>query len=220
MDAADVEAYTEKSNQAAVNPAPQPGDVKYRDISGPEGKPDGVVNPAYDRVILGSQIPKYTFGLNLGANYNGLSLTALLQGVSGVQGRLEHHAAYAFGTSDGNVQRWQMEERWTPENPNPNAKYPRIETVPNNGTFNTVLSDYWVLNASYLKLRNIQLAYTLPESLLADVGIGSLRLSLNAENLWTISSYREGWDPEQNAGFRNFYPILTNYTFGILANFK
>lgn len=219
VDAEDVAAFTATNNQSAINPAPKPGDIKYKDISGPDGVPDGKVNATYDRIFLGSMIPKYSYGLNLAAGYKGFSLEALIQAVSGVQGRLENHMAYAFNTSDGNVQRWQKEERWTLENPNPNAKYPRLENVPNTGTSNTVLSDYWVLNASYVKLRFVELGYNLPVNLIKKLGIESLRLNVKAENLLTISSYRDGWDPEQNAGFLNYYPILANYTFGIAANF-
>ncbi len=219
VDEEDVASYTAISNQSAINPLPQPGDIKYKDISGPEGVPDGKVDAAYDRKILGSTLPNYSFGLNIGANYKGFSLNMLIQGVAGVQGRLNNNAGYAFFFSDGNVQRWQADERWTQESPNPNAKYPRLELIPNTGTPNTVLSDYWVLNASYIKLRNIQLGYTLPLSVVRTLGLSSLQLNVSAENLLTFSGYREGWDPEINAGLKDYYPILKNFTFGIVANF-
>ncbi|HEY0669224.1 MAG TPA: TonB-dependent receptor [Sphingobacteriaceae bacterium] len=219
VDDADVASYTAINNQSALNPAPKPGNVKYRDISGPNGVPDGKVDATYDRTVLGSTIPKYTFGLNLGTEFKGFSLSALIQGVSGVQGQITNHAGHAFFTSDGNVQRWQMEERWTPENPNPNAKYPRLELVPNNGTPSTLLSDYWMLDASYIKLRNIQLGYLVPSASAKRLGLNNLRFNASAENLLTISGYRPGWDPEQNPGFINYYPILANFTFGLTANF-
>ncbi len=219
VDAADVDNYTKTSNQSAINPSPKPGDVKYKDISGPDGVPDGVVNAAYDRTIIGSTIPKYSYGLSLGGSFRDFSINALVQAVSGVQGRLTNHAGHAFFTNDGNVQRWQMEERWTEANPNPDAKYPRFELVPNSGTPNTVLSDYWVLDASYIKLRNIQLSYALSAAAVKRVGLANLRFNLSAENLLTLSNYREGWDPEINAGFINYYPIMANYTFGVTAGF-
>ncbi len=219
IDVPDVENYNTISNQSAVNPNPQPGDIKYKDISGPDGVPDGKVDAAYDRKILGSTIPKYSYGLNLGTNYKGFSLNALIQAVSGAQGRLNNNAGYAFFFDDGNVQRWQMNERWTEENPNPNAKYPRLELIPNTGTPNTVLSNYWVLDASYIKLRYVELGYELPGSITKKLRMKNLRFNIRAENLLTISGYREGWDPEVNAGLKDYYPILKNFTFGIVANF-
>ncbi len=218
VDATDVANYKLISNQSAVNPLPQPGDIKYKDISGPNGIPDGKVDPTYDRTIIGSTIPKYSYGLTLGGSYKRLSIRALIQAVSGVQGRLTGNLGQAL-YNGGNIQRWQMEERWTVQNPNPNAKYPRIEIVPNTGTANTVLSDFWVLNASYIKLRNIELGYSLPSSTVKRLGLSSLRFNLTAENLLTISGYRAGWDPETNGGGLDYYPILKNYTFGISANF-
>lgn len=218
VDAPDVANYQLISNQSAISPSPQPGDIRYKDISGPDGIPDGKVDAAYDRTIIGSTIPKYSYGLTIGGSHKGFSISALIQAVSGVQGQISNASGYAFFT-DGNVQRWQMDERWTVENPDPNAKYPRIEIIPNTGTPNTVLSDFWMLNASYIKLRNIQLGYTLPSSAVKRLGLGSLRFNASAENLLTISGYRDGWDPEINAGFINYYPILTNFTFGLTANF-
>ena len=76
-------------DQSKVTPNPQPGDIRYKDISGPDGVPDGKIDPNYDRVYLGSRIPKFTFGLNLGVEYKGLDLSVLLQGVAGVTGMLD-----------------------------------------------------------------------------------------------------------------------------------
>ena len=206
--------------QTAVAPNPRPGDIRYRDISGPDGVPDGKVDPTYDRTVLGSTIPKLSYGINLGASFKGFDLAVLLQGVGRVNGYLNNHAGWAFFNSGG-VQRWQMEERWTPENPNRNAGYPRMELIPNTGTnnaSNNFNSSFWVLNGSYLRLKNVQLGYTFPQEVLRRFKMTNLRVYANAENLFLLSQYRKGWDPEINTGGA-FYPILANYTFGLNVNF-
>ncbi|RFM30587.1 TonB-dependent receptor [Deminuibacter soli] len=215
--AADVTAYTASANQSAVNPKPQPGDIRYKDISGPGGKPDGVVNAAYDRQVLGSTIPHYTYGINLGARYSDFDFSVLLQGVSGVSGYLNNYAGWAFYNTAG-IQRWQADGRWSPANPNPNAAYPRLELITNQGTPNTATSSFWVVNGAYLRVKSIQLGYSLPASIARSLGIEGARFNLAAENLFTFSHYREGWDPEVNSSGA-YYPILANYTLGVNVNF-
>ena len=112
-----------------------------------------------------------------------------------------------------------MDGRWTKENPNPKAIYPRLELIPNTGTPNTILSDYWVLDASYIKLRYVELGYELSSKIANKLNIKNIRFNVRAENLLTISGYRKGWDPELNVGAQDYYPILKNFTFGLIANF-
>src|SRR5690606_1549164 len=159
-DASDV---SNRANMSAINPNPQPGDIRYLDINGPDGVPDGKVDPVYDRTFLGSRIPKHNIGLNIGLNYGNLDFGTLLQAVTGVQGLLDNYAGYALYLN-GNIQRWQYDGRWTTDNPDPNAPYPRLEQLANTGSPNTILSDFWVLDASYLRLKNIQIGYSLPKS--------------------------------------------------------
>lgn len=220
VDQADINAWP---NMLAINPGkpgspgPSPGDIRYRDISGPNGVPDGKVDNTYDRTYLGSQVPKYNFGVNMGANYKGFDLNLLLQGVAGVKGYLNNVFGYAF-FNNGNLQRWQYEGRWTADNPDRNAVYPRLEQITNSGTPNTVNSSFWTLDGSYLRIKNVQLGYAIPKSFLDRVKISNVRLYLSGENLHTFSKYRKGWDPEVNT-FGSFYPILSNYTFGVNATF-
>jgi len=216
-DVADVTAYTATAKQTAVNPSPQPGDIRYKDIGGPDGKTDGVVNATYDRTILGNQIPKYTYGVNLGGKYKGFDLSILLQGISGVSGYLDNYAGWAFFNT-ASIQRWQADGRWTTSNPNPNAIYPRLQLISNQGIPNTATSSFWVLNGAYIRIKNLQLGYSLPASLAKKMGVESVRFNLSAENLATFSHYRKGWDPEVNSGGA-YYPLLTNYTFGANVNF-
>lgn len=229
-DAEDVKNYQIGNSQSAINPTAQPGDVRYKDISGPGGKPDGKVDATYDRVMLGSNIPKYTFGLNIGASFKGFDVSMLLQGVAGVKNYMNGYAGIAF-FNFGSVQKWQMDERWTAANPRQDAGYPRLELVTNSGTPNTLLSSFWVLDGSYLRGKNVQIGYSLPASVIKRMRITGIRLYASGENLFLISNYNKGWDPEvgtdsspnddSNAIITSgsYYPILRNYTFGLNINF-
>ncbi|WP_455638939.1 TonB-dependent receptor [Parabacteroides sp.] len=207
----------EWADQTKVNPNSQAGDIRFKDISGPDGKPDGVVDPNYDRVYLGSRIPKYTFGLNLGAEYKGFDIQIQLQGVAGVKGLLSGFSGWAL-CGEGNIQRWQADGRFDPANPQRYPEYPRLQSVRNVQEQNMEVSDFWLLDASYLRLKTVQIGYTLPGSILKKAGISRLRLYVTAENPCTWNKYREGWDPEINTE-GNYYPILATYTFGINLKF-
>jgi TonB-linked SusC/RagA family outer membrane protein len=205
------------ANQTKVNPKPVAGDIRYVDISGPNGVPDGVVDPTYDRTYIGSSIPKYTYAFNLSVNYKAFDFSAFLQGVAGVKGVVDSYAGYAFFNL-GTIQKWQMDGRFNPGNPVRYPAYPRLEVVTNSGTPNTVLSDFWTVNASYLRIKNLQVGYTLPNGLLKAVKLSRLRLYVSAENLLSHNHYRKGWDPEINTG-GSYYPILATFTGGLNLNF-
>lgn len=213
LDENDIKSW---HDQSKVTPNPQPGDIRYKDISGPDGVPDGKIDPNYDRVYLGSRIPKFTFGLNLGVEYKGVDLSVLLQGVAGVTGLLDGFAGWAF-RGDGNIQKWQAEGRFDPANPTRYPAYPRLEDLSNSTTPNIVTSDFWTQDASYIRLKNIQLGYTFPKKMLQAAKISNLRVYVQAENPLCWNKYKPGWDPEINTS-GNYYPILATYTFGV--NFK
>ncbi|GBU07691.1 SusC/RagA family TonB-linked outer membrane protein [Bacteroidales bacterium] len=204
-------------DQSKINPKPQIGDIRYKDISGPDGVPDGKVDPNYDRVSLGSRIPQYTFGINIGADYKKFDLQLQFQGVSKVKGMLDTYAGWAFW-SEGNIQRWQADGRFDPESPERNPAYPRLEDLGNMVGPNTQTSDFWTLDASYLRLKNVQVGYTLPKSVLKNMKIASLRFYMSSENPISWNKYRDGWDPEINTS-GNYYPILATYTFGLNLKF-
>ncbi len=226
-DQADIDAWFAHTDQSGFGRSyedTKPGDIRYVDISGPDGVPDGVVDATYDRVYLGSRIPKYTFGLSLDAAYKGFDLNVLLQGVAGAKGMLSNYAGWAFW-SEGNVQKWQMEEAFDPENPNRYAGYPRIENLGNSTSHNTQTSDFWIRNANYLRIKNIQFGYTFPQKWLRKMSVSNLRVYVASENPYTFHSFPDGWDPEIALDGSNsyssgaFYPVLRNFTFGVNLRF-
>ena len=93
--------------QTAIAPNPKPGDIRYKDISGPNGVPDGKVDAAYDRTYLGSTIPKLNYGINATAAYKGFDVSILFHGVGGTSGYLDGYAGYAF-YNNGNVQKLSL----------------------------------------------------------------------------------------------------------------
>lgn len=198
-------------DQSSVAPGARAGDVRYVDLNN-----DGVIDEK-DKTYLGSRIPKYTFGLNIGAEWKGIDFSVLLQGVADVNGYLTNMAGFAF-YQESNIQRWQAEGSWTVNQTNRYPDYPRLETMSNAGTPSTLTSDFWILDASYLKVRNIQLGYTLPKFISENFGCSNLRIYFSSDNPFSFNKYREGWDPEINTD-GHYYPILSTYTFGLNLKF-
>ncbi len=199
-------------DQSSIAPKSKAGDIRYVDLDG-----DNKVTTK-DRTYLGSSIPKYTFGLSFGGEYKGFDFSVLLQGVAGVKGRLSNWAGLAF-FQEGNIQKWQMEECW---NNNPTCRYPgypRLEVMSNAGSNNTITSDYWILDASFVKVRNIQFGYKLPKSIIGKFGVSNMRAYISMDNPFTFKGYRKGWDPENTNNNGSYYPVMSSYTFGLTLAF-
>lgn len=216
VDQAEVDAATE---QLVSKSGLKPGYVKYKDISGPDGVPDGKVDAQYDRTVLGSTTPKFYYGLNLSTSYKGFDFSALLQGLGGHKRLIGSYMAYAF-YNGGQIQRWQAESCWKEENPDKWAEYPRLETLNMNDT-NLQTSDYWVRNASFLRVKNIQIGYTFPKAWTKKIGLENVRVYVSGQNLFSFNSFYKGWDPENEIGTGDspsYYPVNSIYSFGF--NFK
>lgn len=161
-----------------------PGDIRFVDING-----DGKIT-SDDRTNIGNGTPKWTFGLNLGAEWKGFDFNVFFQGVSGVD---VFDATYRQDIASGNYPTWML-SRWT--GPGTSNKIPRLAL---GDTKNWVISDIYVQDGSYLRLKNIQLGYTLPRNLTQKVHVDRLRFFVMGENLITWTKYW-GFDPEIGSG--------------------
>ncbi len=168
-----------------------PGDLRYRDING-----DGTVD-ADDRTNIGNPWPRMIYGFNANVAYKNFDLTLFFQGVQGVDLFNATKAYYRTVFSDYNSSE-RVFESWTAENP---TQHPRLIASDPNGNFRRP-SSYMVEDGSYLKLRNIQVGYTLPEALISRIGLTNARIFVNGQNLLTFTQY-EGIDPELSAGNDN-----------------
>jgi TonB-linked SusC/RagA family outer membrane protein len=216
----DQEEINNAPNQLVGKNSIKPGYVRYMDIDGPDGVPDGKVDAVNDRTILGSTTPKFYYGLNLSAEFKGFDFSALFQGLGGHKRLIGSYMAYAF-YNGGQIQRWQADSRWTTENPDKWAAYPRLETLNMNNT-NLQVSDYWVRDASFIRLKNVQLGFTLPDHITNKIGLENIRFYLSGQNLLTFNSFYKGWDPENEIGTGDapsYYPINSIYTFGLNIKF-
>ncbi|MBD2705735.1 SusC/RagA family TonB-linked outer membrane protein [Spirosoma sp. BT702] len=184
----------------------KPGDIKYKDQNG-----DGIIN-GDDNVVLGSTIPRFTYGTTLNAYYKGFSLNVVLQGVGKADGLLNEQGIMPFFLG-GTVQE-QHKDHWTPENPN--ATFPRLAFSEANNEKN---SSFWLRNAAYLRLKNIQLGYTIPTTLTQRIGINNIRVFANGQNILTFDKFWDGYDVESPVGTGRSYPQVKMYSFGIDVNF-
>lgn len=199
-------------------PGTAPGDIKFKDING-----DGVINDN-DRTYIGSYLPKFTYSLNYTASYKGFDASIFFQGSQGNQifngvRILTEGMARLFNAST------VVLNAWTPTNTNTNV--PRA--ISGNPNLNARISDRWVEDGSYLRLKNVIIGYTVPATsfgLLKKVNLTKLRLYVSSQNLLTFTKYK-GWDPEisgrgtnQSAGIDyGQYPSVRSFQFGVQATF-
>ncbi|TAD81846.1 MAG: TonB-dependent receptor [Bacteroidetes bacterium] len=201
---------------ASPTVGPKPGDTKYADISGPDGKPDGRVDN-FDREFLGNAFPRYEYSINLNLGYAGFDLNIFGQGVGKRDNFLSGTGAVPFASADFAASLLDIhKDYWRPDNQG--ATFPRL--LPSGfGGNNFLLSDQWIRSAAYFRIKNINLGYTLPANLLKKLRIETLRVFVSGQNLFTATSAWNGFDPEINNANAEFYPVQRTYTAGLNVTF-
>ncbi len=189
----------------------KPGYIKYQDVNG-----DKAITEA-DRTIQGSNIPKLTYQFNLNLSYKRFSLSTFFQGVGTVYTYTENIGAMPFWFGTSVTKEW-VTDSWTPQNTN--AKLPIITTFEGSQTENFRSSNFWLRNAAYLRMKNIQLSFSLPEKWVGKIGMKRALLFANGQNLLTFTPLK-GFDPEKNLSGSTFYefPTVKTITAGINVTF-
>lgn len=198
---------TDDNFAESAQPAAKPGDVKLRDVSGPDGVPDGVITATYDKVVLSSQVPDYTAGLTNTFSYKNLSLSVFIRSVQGVRKSNSLLNTY-FDGRNGALNR----QFWTPDNP--------INTYPANrddaNPFGLLYFDDETTDASFIRIQDISLSYTLPTKIISKIKLDRLQFFVNAKNVATFTKW-DGLDPEFES--QTARPQVRSYIFGLRTQF-
>jgi TonB-linked SusC/RagA family outer membrane protein len=194
----------------------QPGDIKYKDLGGPNGVPDGKITLDNDREVIGSPIPRYTYDFKGNIAWKGIDFNFMLQGVGKADGYLTGAGRHAFIDQSAYPQKIHK-DRWTPSNPDPNAPYPRFTA---NYNYNQRFSTFWLEDASYLRVKNIQLGYTFKKSFTEKMKIDKCRIYVSADNLFTVTDFFYAYDPESPVSSGGFYPQVKTVVMGFNVTFK
>lgn len=207
----------EVSESARLNSSVTVGDLKYKDISGPDGVPDGKISSEYDRVPLGNSLPRFQFGGRFSCDWKGLDFSMVVQGIGKQNAYLS--AAYVQPLRDnyGNIPAIIDGKYWSVFNTseqNRNASYPRLTKVGKDNNYAT--SSFWLFNGAYFRMKNVTLGYTIPESISSKLRIKRLRVYVAANDLFCLSHYPKGWDPEMGT---SAYPITTSVLGGLSIKF-
>lgn len=204
----DVQSYT-NSTGGLIQPNAQPGDFRWVDNNN-DGKID-----ASDRTFLGNSLPKYTFGLNMNVNFKNFDLTALFQGAAGNK---IFQGLRRLDVSRANYQTIAL-TRWHGEGTS--NDYPRLTTDDTNGNF-TNMSDFYLHDGDYVRLKILSLGYSLPKSLTSSLNAEKIRVYVTGNNLLTFTDYN-GYDPEIGGDVmgidKGFYPQPRTILFGLNLQF-
>lgn len=196
----------EVDNSAVINRSVVgPGDIKYIDKDG-----DGKISAPNDLEYLGTTTPRFVFGLTLNATWREWDFGAIIQGVGKRNYYLNTEIMAPFSVTWGNFSYEMHNDYWTPENPN--ASLPRHYA---GSSHNYQISDHWLQNAAYARMKNLQLGYSFKKEWIRKAGLERLRLYFSGENLFEFSKLNKNFDPELTSTAGYIYPIMRNFSFGI-----
>ena len=182
------------------------GDIRYKDLDD-----DGKITAA-DRKIIGNKMPKWTGGFNFRVGYKNFELSGLLQGAFDAKRYYNGEASYAFFNNASCLNKhWN---RWSEENPNGN--FPRLSLT---SQTNYAFSSFWLQDASYVRMKNLTLAYTLPSEVISRIGLSFAQVYLTGENLFTISGLDKGLDPESGNSRGWSYSNVRKISCGLKLTF-
>ena len=208
----EADAFTAKYGNPFGGGKFKAGDIRYVDTDG-----NGTLN-GKDRVMANSSDPVYTFGLNLNAGWKGFDLSLMFNGAAKVSRLFDAHEVYGAFSGDAGHPASIWKDAWTETNHD--ASMPRIFTDTNSpSSSRNAVSTFWLQNTNYLRLKNLQLGYTLPKSLLANWGIDNVRFYYSVENLFTIDNMKINIDPEATSQRLSSYPLLRTHAFGVNITF-
>lgn len=208
----EADAFTKKYGNPFGGGGFKAGDLKYVDTNN-----DGKLN-GDDRVYCNSTEPVYTFGLNLNAGWKGFDLSMMFNGAAKVARLFDSHEVYGAFSGDAGHPASIWKDAWTETNKN--ASMPRIFTDTNSpSSSRKAHSTFWLQDTSYLRLKNLQFGYSLPKSLLKNIGVENIRFYYSVENLFTIDKMKINIDPEATSQRLSSYPLLRTHAFGVNLTF-
>lgn len=202
----------EVDNSATYNSSVKVGDIRYKDISGPDGVPDGKIN-SDDKVPLGNSLPRWQYGGTVNLGWKGIDFSMAFQGIGRRTSYMATEMVQPIRDNYGNIPAIIDGKYWSPFNTdeqNRNAKYPRLSNTGKTNNYQT--SDFWLFNGGYFRLKNVTLGYTLPQKWTQKIRMSNVRLYVSASDLFCISDYPKGWDPEMGV---TSYPITTSILVGL-----
>ena len=206
-------------NSAKLYPGVGLGNLEYKDLSGPDGEPDGIINSAYDREVLGSSMPHYQYGGNINLGWKNWDLAMTFQGI----GKVLAWKSNAMIYRDGDAYTFPVEydqhywSRYKSDEENAKALYPRAMLKNSGANDYEQTSDYWLFNGGYFRMKNITLSYTIPERIVKAINMQKIRIYGSATDPFSIDNFPQGWDPES---YTNLSAYMTKtFTLGLQVVF-